>query len=411
MKIVWNSVHPEINTGYGTQTAMFTPRIRALGHDVAISAYCGVEGFVSTWNGMTVYPRDLTQFNKYALRKYVKRHADGGDPDDVLVITLQDVWVWLDPKFGGTADYKGLRLASWCPVDHDPVPPPVVDALRAFDSQPIAMSLFGQDRLQKAGFDPFYVPHGVDTKVLHPNHDRDAIREAMGIPKDAFVVGMVANNQGVDLSRKAFTQVLQAFSMFRSRRDDAFLYLHTDMRGLNAGINLVGHVPAFDIPETAFGSVDQERYDMGEIQPEQMSRIFASFDVLINPSLGEGFGIPIVEAQACGTPVIVTDWTSMPELVGAGWLVDGDPFYRPSSGAFWKVPAIGELLEALEMAYQARGDQELRDKARAWALQYDADYVTQEHWKPVLEALDKPREVPPLPLNRAERRRLAKVAA
>jgi glycosyltransferase involved in cell wall biosynthesis len=121
--------------------------------------------------------------------------------------------------------------------------------------------------------------------------------------------------------------------------------------------------------------------------------------------------VPIVEAQACGTPVIATDWTAMPELVGAGWLVDGDPFFHYDHNVWWKIPAIQELIDALGLAYEARGDMGLREKARAFAEQYDVDRVTEEFWVPALAALDGPREVPPLrPIgpNRAQRRAMAK---
>jgi len=410
LKIVWNSVAPWIGTGYGQQTAIFTPRIRDLGHDIVISSYVGLDGTIGTWNDIKVYPRDLTGFNKYMLRKYVERHAEGGDPSEVLVITLQDVWVWLQRQYGGIADYKGLRMAAWVPIDHDPAPPNVVEALEAFNVRPIAMSKFGQDRLEKAGLDPLYVPHGVDP-AMTPQPDREEIREYMKVPKDAFVVGMVANNQGIEVPRKAFTQVFAAFSIFREKHTDAVLYLHTDALGLNQGINLVAFAEECGIPNDAIAVVNQERYWLGEITPAQLARIYSAFDVLVNPSLGEGFGIPIVEAQACGTPVIVTDWTSMPELVGAGWIVDGDPWFRFGAGSWWKVPSIAELIQALEMAYEARGDEDLRAKAHNFARQYHADYVLEKYWKPALEALDAPREVPPLPLNRAARRRRAKLAA
>jgi glycosyltransferase involved in cell wall biosynthesis len=144
-----------------------------------------------------------------------------------------------------------------------------------------------------------------------------------------------------------------------------------------------------------------------------MARLYSAFDVLLNPSYGEGFGIPIVEAQACGTPVIVSDWTSMPELVGAGWKVDGEPWYDPDEDrgeAFLLAPSVSEILDALENAYEARGDKDVRGAAREFAVGYDADLVTDKYWKPALETLSGPREVPPLP-NRAARRAAKKLKA
>ena len=275
------------------------------------------------------------------------------------------------------------------------------------------MSKFGEDRLRKAGCDPLYVPHGVDTSVFQPFDNRDEIRAAMNIPEDAFVVGIVANNQGQEVPRKSFPQMLQAFSMFLEECPEAFLYLHTDALGHNQGLNLIPLVrDVYGIPEDRVRFVDQDRYWLGQIDWPQMARIYNAMDVLFNPSMGEGFGVPIIEAQACGTPVIVTDWTSMPELVGAGWAVQGEPYYRAPSAAWWANPYMGGLIEALGMARGMKGDQDFRDKARAFAVQYDADFITREYWKPVLEQLDKPREVAPLrPLNREQRRAQKKAKA
>jgi len=399
MKIVWHSVAPWVPSGYGQQSALVTPRLRDLGHDVAISAIYGFEGAVTSWNGITVYPKDTTNLNKLALRKYVARHAQGGPLEDVLVITLQDVWTWLETKYGGIADYRGLRIASWCPVEHDPLPANTCVALERFGARPIAMSRFGEDRLRKSGFDPLYVPHAVDTSVFKPDGDRERMRSSMRVPEGRFVVGMVANNQGQELPRKAFPQVFTAFTMFLEKRPDSFLYLHTDALGLNDGLNLLALAQSYGIPEDSIGFVNQDHYWMGEISPEDMGRVYSAMDVLMMPSLGEGFGIPLIEAQACGTPVITTDWTAMTELCGAGWLIDGDPVYRAGAASWWKMPAISMLIDALEMAYQARDDQALKVKARGFALAYDVETVLLDYWVPVLAELDRPREVKPLQFN------------
>lgn len=415
LNIVWNSVAPWIPSGYGQQTALTTVRLRNAGHNVAISAFAGFEGTIGEWQGMTVYPCDTTRFNKYALRKYVERHSADGTGDDVLVITLQDVWTWLDnsPRTGGLpADYRGLRIAAWCPVEHDPIPANTVQALEAFGARPIAMSKYGRERMQQAGLDPLYVPHGIDTTALQPNTSAaEQVREALGVSRDAFIVGMVAHNQGMSPCRKSFPEVFQAFSMFLEDHPESILYLHTDVLGLNEGINLTALWRRFAIPDENVRFVNQDKYWLGEITQEQMGYMYSALDVLACPSYGEGFGIPLIEAQACGTPVITTDWTSMTELVGPGWLVDGDPWYNPGSASFWKRPAISELIGALEKAYEAKGDQAISAACREFALAYEVDKVFAEHWVPTLEALSKPREVPPLPtLNRETRRARIKAA-
>ncbi len=191
------------------------------------------------------------------------------------------------------------------------------------------------------------------------------------------------------------------------------LYLHSDLDGKKAGVNLRALMSITGIPAEAVVCTNPLQLHMG-IPGEVMAGIYNTFDALAMPSYGEGFGVPIVEAQACGVPVIVTDWTAMPELCGAGWLVDGDPFYDPPHGSYYKCPSIGSVLDAMESAYAARGDAALQAQAREFALGYDVERVTEEFWVPALAALDRPREVPPLRVasngsgNRAQRRAAAK---
>ncbi len=411
LNIMWHSVSPWIPSGYGQQTAQVVRRLRDAGHNVAISGYAGIEGKIVEWEGVTVYPRDHTGWNKYALRKYVQRHSPDGTGDDVVVITLNDVHTWLDStgRAGGmVADWRGLNIAAWVPVDHDPCPPNTVQPLQAFGARPIAMSRFGEDRMRKEGLDPLYVPHAIDTNVLRPNPEAAAeVRKKLGISPETFVVGMVANNGWpIAPTRKSFAEVFQAFAIFVERHPDSVLYLHTDILGLNGGLNLAALSETLGIPSDKMRAVDQDKYStFYELDTEHMAYTFSALDVLANPSHGEGFGIPLIEAQACGTPVITCDWTAMSELVGPGWLVDGEPFFNPGSAAMWMKPAISEIIDRLEVAYAAKDDEKIAEACRRFALQYDADSVFEDYWVPTLEKLSKPREVPPLPsLNRETRR-------
>lgn len=61
----------------------------------------------------------------------------------------------------------------------------------------------------------------------------------------------------------------------------------------------------------------------GYIPSEDLPKIYNAADLFIYPSLYEGFGLPPLEAMACGTPVITSNTSSLPEVVGdAGILVD-----------------------------------------------------------------------------------------
>jgi glycosyltransferase involved in cell wall biosynthesis len=116
-----------------------------------------------------------------------------------------------------------------------------------------------------------------------------------------------------------------------------------------------------------------------------MAKAYSAMDVLTNVSTGEGFGIPIVEAQACGTPVIVGGWTSMRELCFSGRMVDrkdAAPWYT-SLGAYQFLPRFEAIAEQYFEEYEHPSSKE---KAREGALPYDADLVTETYWK---EALDK----------------------
>jgi len=396
--ILWHAGAPWAQTGYGVQTDLFRKRIETLGHKVICSATWGLDGRAVEWDGTLVLPRD-SRWGNITMPEYARRYnAD-------LVIALMDAWV-LDPD-----RMRDLPLAVWTPVDHQPTPPKVADFFRRSGARPIAMSRFGERMLTEEGLDPLYVPHGVDTSVYKPR-DREQIRRLAG-EEGSFIVGIVANNAGGmppagGPPRKAFPQSLMAFSNFYRSHPDAKLYIHAELSGrpgLENGLNLAKLLDRFEIPPEAVKFTDQVQMEIG-IDAEAMSLLYNSFDVLLNPSYGEGFGVPIIEAQACGTPVIASNWTAMPELVGAGWLVEGDPTYNPAHDAFWLAPNVGDVMQALEVAYvEASG---LREKAREFALQYDADKVLDEYWRPALEELFKPREV--APLNREMRRKLKKEA-
>jgi glycosyltransferase involved in cell wall biosynthesis len=206
----------------------------------------------------------------------------------------------------------------------------------------------------------------------------------MEIPDDKFVVMMNAANKGQNPSRKSFAENILAFAIFAQDKPDAMLYLHTERDGAMGGINLPHLLEACGVKPEQYKIVDPYAYRTGFPQ-QALAALYSAADVLLACSMGEGFGVPVIEAQACGTRVIVSDYTAQPELVGSGWAVEFQPFWDAHQRSWFCTPVVGSIVDALQNAYNApRG---VDKQAVAFASQYDADLVYEAYWKPVMKEL------------------------
>jgi len=123
-----------------------------------------------------------------------------------------------------------------------------------------------------------------------------------------------------------------------------------------------------------------------------MAALYNGTDVLLTPTLGEGFGLTLLEAQASGTVAIANNFSAQPELLGDGWLTEGQPWWDGAQLSWFNTPNIPSIVDALESAY-ARGQQR-SDKARKHALAYDADLVWDQYWRPYLAEMVQAKAEP-----------------
>jgi glycosyltransferase involved in cell wall biosynthesis len=370
VRILLHGNAPWLPTGYGNQTAQLVPRLASLGHEVAISAFAGLMGTRSNWGDITVFPGGFEAYGNDILPGHAK--AFGAD----LVLTLMDAWV-LYPEM-----VAPLNMACWMPVDCTPLSAMDRQFLRESKVTPIAMSEHGVRELETAGFRPFYAPHGIETQVYVPG-DKAAAREALGVPQDAFAIGL--NMANIDAVRKGFPEQMAAFAMFRKKHPEALLLMHSHQTGPGTGLNLGDIISRLDIGE-AVRWTNAYQYTCGGYSPQEMARWYATLDVYSGCTYAEGFGLPLLEAAACGIPAVATDFSAMPQAAGPhAYLVSGEPFYNPRHRAFWSKPRVTEIANAYEAASQAQPD---RDKIREHALGYDADKVFAEHWVPLIRSLE-----------------------
>ena len=236
------------------------------------------------------------------------------------------------------------------------------------------------------------MPLAVDCKVYKPTGDKQEARKKIGLPLDKYIVGMVAANKDPG-DRKCFYQQIEAFAQFHRKHPDTYLYMHTQHQvqpGVGyAALNLKEYAEYHGLVEGKdFGFCDQYFYILG-YSDEHMVATFNAFDVLLNVSRGEGFGVTIVEAQACGTPVIIGGWTAMEDLCFAGWQLGRKESARSwnGQGSYQYTPQVDAIIGRLELAYRT-ANKEWPEAVEGVKI-YDADYVTEHHWKPALDALQE----------------------
>jgi len=386
--ISWYSNSPSAPTGYGVQSEQVLKRLVRDGHSVAVLSNYGQDGTIGSWDSgfgkVRVYPRGADPYSQDVTPLNHMHWVNENDNASNVLITLYDAWVLKGKRF------DELNIASWIPIDHLPVPPKVAQWCNKPNVTPLAMSKYGQTQLQELGIDSIYIPHAFEP-VFKPTETIQGVtgRQFIGVDESRFVVGMnAANKASGSLHRKAFSENFLAFSLFAKRHPDAVLYVHSDVFGAYGGWNLTQLCEAVGLSKDQVVFVDPIPYLHGSIGQDVLAGLYTAMDVLLATSYGEGFGVATIEAQACGTPVIGSNFAATAELVSDdGWLVEGQPLFDAGQSAFYNIPSVPGIVDALEQAYaRGRGRSETSLK---FAKNFAAEHVYKTHWVPAITKLLK----------------------
>lgn len=316
-----------------------------MGHEVTASAFTGMTARTSEYQGIPVINSDDGRFGATRLAEL----AAGAD----MVITLMDIWA-LPP---GALGALKVPAVNWIPVDTSPLSALDERYFRYSRGFPVAMSEHGGKMLAAAGLDGTAIPYAYDPAVFFPDdEDREQGRRDAGLD-GRFAVGINA----AAVERKAWPEQLHACArLWREHPGDVILLARTTRDG-----PVPGALAGLDLPADAI------RWTAPGASQAGLASWYRSLDVLCACSYAEGFCLPVVEAQACGCPVIVTDAPPVSSEAGLpGRHVACEPLWNPVHRAWWHRPSVAAIHEALEAAFAARNDRASSVSAAAHARKY-----------------------------------------
>lgn len=153
------------------------------------------------------------------------------------------------------------------------------------------------------------IPYGVDHETFKPNLKKESVRKKIlskFFLKDApyFIHVSEAN-----YARKNIFRMLEAYELAKSK-------------GIKHNLIIIGKVKPIVIERA---SKINGAISLGFVSEGDLVTLMQCSDALILPSLHEGFGLPLIEAMACGVPAIASNVFSPPELVADGGLLV-DPY-------------------------------------------------------------------------------------
>jgi len=344
-RVLFVSEASYLNTGYATYSREVLKRLYSSSkYEVAeFSIYGGIEDKRRSsipWKNYPnmpdpqneeqnkVYGSDsMNQFGKWRF----ERVCIDFKPD--VVLTIRD-W-WMDAFIQHSPLRKYFKLI-WMPtVDASPQNEEWIDSFSDADTI-LTYSDWAVDVL-KSQSDQMNVkcaapPSASEDFFQIPN--KSAHKERMGIDPSWKIIGTVMRNQ----RRKLFPELFEAFGKYlkKTGKTDVYLYCHTSYPDNGWDLpkylfeNEISSRVLFTYVCEACGATSPSKFSdtakpcdkcgqfaakmsnvSSGVDTKTLGAIYNLFDIYIQPANSEGFGLPIVEAAACGVPVLATDYSAM----------------------------------------------------------------------------------------------------
>ena len=280
-----------------------------------------------------------------------------------VVVLLTDPWNVPGYYVGLDAATHKPKVAAWLAVDGDGNEGGPLNRLDGL----AVWTPWAGNSLVKGGYGGGFacIPLGVEPERFRPMPKEWARQLTLGgspnVPRDAFIVGVVGRNQ----TRKRLDLTLAYFAEWVHTRNvkDAWLYLHVAPTGEN-GVDIKRLATYYGI---AGRTILVNPHGYRGLGDDMMLATYNSFDLYLTTSQGEGFGLPALEAMACGVPAVLPEWAAFGDwAVGAARLV---PCYETAVTApiacetgMYTVGGIPDRRETIQALDELYTDREYREE-------------------------------------------------
>ena len=228
----------------------------------------------------------------------------------------------------------------------------VADAVTSSSARIYAPSRWSRDGLVQSGIPPERIDvigHGVDPTLWRPAtaEERASAREDVGWADDFVLlsVGAMTENKGIDL-------LLQGFAVFLERHPQARLVL----KGTDALFPSQDLVRGFlsDLPTAQQHAVAERLIYVGANYPfSDMVTLYQIADVYVSPYRAEGFNLPVLEAAACGLPVICTAGGATDDFTTGAYALPIDAEF--DGGRRMLAPSVQSLIAQMQNCFDDEG--------------------------------------------------------
>ena len=354
MRILWFAKDaPFVNSGYGKCCNEICTRLNKLGHDIAVFATVGNRSSsFFEWNGLKIYPGYEDVYGEDIIYDhYMDWKAE-------LLITQLDIWPM--KKIHELSKSGLINWLPYAPIDSLLPCPDITERLK-FAVHTVTMCKWGKEQLDNQNIPATSVHHGINSNVYRIlKESKGKLKLELGFPEDCFLIGMVQANQ---FTRKAIEEQLKGIAIFKEKHPqiDIRLYFHTQPNRIDS-FHLPSLVQILGLKEIV--KFQSDYLGIKGFTENHMARIYNSLDVLLSATNGEGFGLPVIEAQGCGIPVIATDCMSFPELLLAGALCKVKTWFTTPTLLTKAMPDETDIAEKLWLVYNTEYNRrEIQDMA------------------------------------------------